>query len=77
MKKIEHNRFHYEIIADESDKLEDIYKELRLAMALEVNLANKHMIIEFHLPICYKQAAIKYYDNNIKAGQLMYEVIKI
>lgn len=77
MKKIKHDRLHYEIIADESDKLEDIYQELRLAMEFETNPANKQMIIEFHLPNYYKQAAIKYYANNIKAGQLMYEVIKI
>lgn len=77
MKKIEHNSLYYEIIADESDKLEDIYQELRLAMALETDLANKQMIIKFHLPNCYKQVVIKYYANNIKAGQLMYEVIKI
>lgn len=77
MKKIKHDRFYYEIIADESDNLEDIYQELRLAMEFETNPANKQMIIRFHLPDCYKQAAIKYYANNIKAGQLMYEVIKI
>ena len=67
MKKIKHNEYSYELIFDESDRLEDIYQYIRLIIAVENCFKHKRekvYKIKIQLPTCYKKQATLYYVNH-------------